>query len=836
MPATIAHALTMTTPDDPAYENKPSNWNQTHALTLDASGSEIIGAFSNANGLSFGLSAGAVTASHNAMTTAAQSNHSHGNPQLNLTNLSGTTASNSAGFTLSLSAGAGGAGDGVNILAAGTQTANTTGTVVFSNSNGITFGMSNSSIITAQHNAITTGMASNRGSDFVQATAAFAGTSASGTIASNGISVSIGPYITTAMLSNAVTLSNIRISGGTTSNLLSALTFGDANGISFGLNASTMTASHNGLTSQSNQNVTAGNGGFAFQTLSFSNVNGISFGTSAGSAITASHNALTSQSNQAFSADASSTFQTLTFQNSNGVSFSNNAGALRVTHDLMFSTSRPAFSADASSTFQTLTFQNSNGVSFSNNAGAVRITHDLAFSSQTNNTGRIYVTAQSTGQSSSSTYDLRTLSIIPDGIISAGWSGGSFRISATQSNQNVTAGNGGFAFQTLSFSNLNGISFGTSAGSAITASHNALTTARASNDAVGLNTAQTNVTWTVNSSGLSFNAAGYAGTGTSATNASITLNSNGLQISVAAPGGGGAINVSAGTTSGNVQTLQFNDGNGISFGLNGSTVTASHNAITTAALSNHSHGNPTLALTNLSGTTASASNGFTLSLSAAAAGGGVTVSAFENRVRISAAGTVMGNSLVSIQPFYVKNYVAASFVRLAGSINVATAANNSSAYVDASMSGVVYSRNGSTLSSMFSFSNSFTQTWSSNASQTVTGVKALTATFAQVTVTPGEYWMAVHMSTTNSATGGANTTALANSVSMIISQTYETVAHAIKAWGGQSDQTQGLIYGQGLISSGATRDSIGLSLVTVSGTRGFLAGLYFGLRANTWQV
>lgn len=50
--------------------------------------------------------------------------------------------------------------------------------------------------------ALTTAMASNRGSDFVQATAAFAGTSASGTIASNGISVSIGPYITTAMLSN----------------------------------------------------------------------------------------------------------------------------------------------------------------------------------------------------------------------------------------------------------------------------------------------------------------------------------------------------------------------------------------------------------------------------------------------------------------------------------------------------------------------------------------------------------------------------------------------------------------------------------------------------------
>ena len=63
------------------------------------------------------------------------------------------------------------------------------------------------------------------------------------------------------------------------------------------------------------------------------------------------------------------------------------------------------------------------------------------------------------------------------------------------------------------------------------------TSYRASNDAVGLNTAQTNVTWTVNSSGISINGAGYAGTGTSATNASITLNSDGLAINVAAPGG-----------------------------------------------------------------------------------------------------------------------------------------------------------------------------------------------------------------------------------------------------------------------------------------------------------
>lgn len=151
------------------------------AAGASASDGTII--FSNSNGVTFGMNGSTVTATVATnyqsagayLTTAALSNHSHGNPTLALTNLSGTTASASNGLTLSLSAG----------------------------------------------NYLTTAMASNRGSDFVQATAAFAGTSASGTIASNGISVSIGPYITTAALSNHShgnpTLALTNISGTTAS-------------------------------------------------------------------------------------------------------------------------------------------------------------------------------------------------------------------------------------------------------------------------------------------------------------------------------------------------------------------------------------------------------------------------------------------------------------------------------------------------------------------------------------------------------------------------------------------------------------------------------------------
>jgi len=256
MPATVSHALSMTTPDNPAYENQPQHWNSEHAVSLSVLATEISGLFSNKNGVSFGLDG---------------------------TNITGSIA----------------AGGAPGSVSAGTTNV-ALGEVVFSNSNGVSFGLDGATVTaTVQTNYLTTAMASNRGSDFVQATAAFAGTSASGTIASNGISVSIGPYITTAMLSNAATISNIRLSAGTTSNLASAFTFADGSGISFGLNAGTITGTvktdylTTAALSNHSHGASGANGSFAFQTLSFSNANGVSFGTSAGSAITASHNALT---------------------------------------------------------------------------------------------------------------------------------------------------------------------------------------------------------------------------------------------------------------------------------------------------------------------------------------------------------------------------------------------------------------------------------------------------------------------------------------------------------------------------------------------------------------
>jgi hypothetical protein len=167
---------------------------------------------------------------------------------------------------------------------------------------------------------------------------------------------------------------------------------------------------------------------------------------------------------------------------------------------------------------------------------------------------------------------------------------------------------------------------------------------------------------------------GYAGTGFSGTNISGTVDSNGISLSVAPGGGAGdGYNIvqlgTVGTTgtawsslsatvgingSQNITVSQNNSnqivvvgpnltpylttarasndaiglntaltGNGVAWTVNSSGLSLNVPAfLTTAAQVSHSHGNPTLALTNLSGTTASNSNGLTLSLSAAAGGGG----------------------------------------------------------------------------------------------------------------------------------------------------------------------------------------------------------------------
>jgi hypothetical protein len=285
---------------------------------------------------------------------------------------------------------------------------------------------------------------------------------------------------------------------------------------------------------------------------------------------------------------------------------------------------------------------------------------------------------------------------------------GGANITLSQSSNSVSiiggAGGGGFAAQgsgtytqntgTIQFANSNGITFGLSTNQ-MTASHNGLTTARASNDAIGLNTAATSVTWTVNSSGISLNAGAYLTTAANSTHThgapsitgpvSITSNSNAWSINVPAVGlataqtnvtwtvntsgisinaGGYLTTAAASNHSHGNPTLNLTNLAGTTASNSaGFTLSLSHN-ISTAALSDHSHGNPTLALTNLTGTTASNSAGLTLSLSANAPG-----AAAENNWH-SLIGNVVGNSTAS-----------GSTIVLSGGANVTLSGTNGSQIV-----------------------------------------------------------------------------------------------------------------------------------------------------------
>lgn len=234
-------------------------------------------------------------------------------------------------------------------LAAGTQTA-TSGTVVFSNSNGVTFGMNGSSVVTASVNAAGGGVALNAGTQ----------TATSGTVVfSNSNNVSFGMSGSTRVTASA----EINVSAGTTSNNLSALTFSNSNGISFGLNGSVITASAAGggggiAAAAGTQTATSG-------TVVFSNSNNVSFGMSNSSVVTAAADINVS------AGTTSNNLSALTFSNSNGVSFGLNGSVLTASAG-QTTISVVNFSAGTTSqNLQSVVFSNANGVSFGLNGGTI---------------------------------------------------------------------------------------------------------------------------------------------------------------------------------------------------------------------------------------------------------------------------------------------------------------------------------------------------------------------------------------------------------------------------------------------------------------------------------
>jgi hypothetical protein len=376
-------------------------------------------------------------------------------------------------MTASVNAGGGGVA-----AAAGTQT-QTSGTLVFVNSNSITFGMSNSSQITAsipmsQLAAGTNITLSSNGSTISVIGPTFSN--------SNGVSFGINAGTITASVAGgggaAVGISTAGNTQGTSGNFSNGTyIFEGSNGLSVSqLTAATpgvqtlrlVAPTHSGPTgvvvNASASTLTNGN-------LVFSNSNNITFGIN-GSTITASASAQSVQTLGLYAVgsttgqSSSSTFdaRTISFRGSHAyIGYS--GGSIVVSADAYNNIAVPGATA---STDATVVFSNSNGISFG--LGGANNSQMTAALSQA-----IYASNNTTGQSSQSTHNASALTVVGDGGISVGWSNGSLRISGNQGNisqtgPNFADGNGNTVTSgTVVFSNSNGVSFGLN-GSVMTAS------------------------------------------------------------------------------------------------------------------------------------------------------------------------------------------------------------------------------------------------------------------------------------------------------------------------------------------------------------------------------
>lgn len=849
MPITVNHVLTATTPDDPSYEIRPSHWNSAHVAVMSATaGTEIYGAFSNdpaynvtfttngggqvvasanvtaapspvnitgangssvnaqtlafsnSNGITLGVSTAAngatVTGSYTAPSTAGLLSAVNVSAGTTSNNLSALTFSNANGVTFGLNASTVTA----SVASQTVQTQNmvsvlgSTGNISFANGNGITFG-GNASTITASHNGLTTARASNDavGLNTAQSNVTwtvnssglsldargYAGTATavtggaavtlnSGGLSFNGGSLAgtssgfTGANISASITHNTAGLAlsmsvaapggganfsagvstggntagdtgvtgtrvvfaggnNITVSQGTDANgatitisganaggaqtgisgivvsnttyTSGTVSFSNANGISFGSSAGqAITASYTvpstaGLISAIG--VTGSNGNFTTTGLSFSNANGMSFGTSAGSAITASYTVPT-VTNSAWTVSDNATSGTvarLAFTNLNGVTLSLSSGTggshtIVGSHNALTSQSNQAASgSNGSFTFQTLSFSNANGISFGTSAGPA-ITASYTVPTQSAQTLGLYASSQTTGQSSSSTVDARSFSIVGAGGISVGLSAGSFIVSQTGGggvNPAASASNGSFNFTTLNFSNANNVTFGTSAGGIITASV-AAPGAAAENNWVNLLGANTAGNTTASGSTI-----GYSG---------INLTLSGTNGSV--------VNISAPATSSLVGT------NGVSISTAGSTI-----SIYATPLS-LSYFNPQDAYVQVAGQ--------------------------------------QGQGSLHIQPMQAPNVV---YDRVMMPIINTNSSNSSGSHTLSFWVGI-YTRNASTLSlaSSTSATTAVTHSGTAGSYSQYSGVR-LFSIGSTNTITEGQYWVGILSRTTS---GGANGT------------------------------------------------------------------------------
>lgn len=500
------------------------------------------------------------------------------------------------------------------------------------------------------------------------------------------------------------------ISAGTTKATLGEVVFSNSNNVSFGVNGQTITASVN-VVGGNIGSISAGTTRLTLGEAVFSNSNGLSFGIN-GQTITGSYTVpstagLLSNINVS-GGTTSNNLSNLVFSNANNISFGLNGSTITASINSSL-TNINVSAGTTSNNLSAITFSNSNGISFGLNGSVLTASHN-GLTNQTNQTLGLYALGNTTGESSSSTFDARTVSLVGQGIVSVGYSNGSVNVSAVQSVQTQGFNN------TLGMSNLgntdgtSGPITGTGIRYVFVGGPN-ITLSQSINGQSGTLTISGGAGGAGNTGSIS------AGTTRLTLGEAIFSNSNGVSfgvngqtITASIATSLTAINVSAGTTSNNLSALTFSNVNGISFGLNASTITASY---TVPTVTNSSW---TVSDSATSGTVArlafTNSNNVSLFLSTGAGGlhtvvGSVNTSLTNIRVSAGTTSNLLsaitfsngGNVSFGLNASTITASVNTSLTAI--NVSAGTTSNNLSALTFSNSNGISFGLNASTITASY---------------------------------------------------------------------------------------------------------------------------------------
>lgn len=213
------------------------------------------------------------------------------------------------------------------------------------------------------------------------------------------------------------------VSAGNTSTSNGVLVFANSNNLTFGLSTNAL-----GGTVTGSINAAGGGASFYGGMSNLGNTSGTTGTGSAGLVIVGGNNITLSQSINAGSVTVTISAFNAPAQTIGGYAVGNTTGQ------------------SSSSTFdaRTVSFDGAGLVSVGYSGGSIIISATQSDAAQTNQTLGAYAVGNTTGQSSSSTFDARTVSFDGAGLVSVGYSGGSIIISATQSDAAQTNQTEGF--------------------------------------------------------------------------------------------------------------------------------------------------------------------------------------------------------------------------------------------------------------------------------------------------------------------------------------------------------------------------------------------------------